>query len=77
MIIAGNITLNGRKGGSMKKSKNVSKVEQLSTEELIISLCRNYCKETKKARKEEQLIIKELVHRDIVDSETMIQLLNV
>lgn len=54
-----------------------TRYNELSTEELIVSLCRKYCKETKKARKEEELIVKELAHRGIVDSETMIQLLDV
>lgn len=40
---------------------------EFSNEELIVAYALNFCKETKKVYQQEQLILKELANRDIID----------
>ena len=45
-----------------------------SNEELIVTYALNFCKETKKTRKQEQAILKELANRGIIDKDKMDEL---
>lgn len=53
------------------------KVIEMSTEELIVTLCFLYCKETKKADRESKQICNELEKRGICNSNSLYQKLNV
>lgn len=54
--------------------KGKSKWDGFSNEELIIDYALTFCRETKKARKQEQAILKELANRGIVDKDKMDEL---
>ena len=49
----------------------VKEIKESNTENLILTLCRLYNRETKKARISEQRIIKELAKRNIVNEDVM------
>lgn len=48
--------------------------EGWSVEELIIAYALNFCNETKKARKQEQEVLKELANRGVIDLDKMKEL---
>lgn len=54
--------------------KGKSKWDGFSNEELIIDYALTFCRETKKGRKQEQVILKELVNRGIIDKDKINEL---
>lgn len=51
-----------------------STYSDFSDEELIVVYAMTFCKETKKARKQEQAILQELANRGIIDKDKMDEL---
>lgn len=51
-----------------------SSYSEFSNEELIVAYALNFCKETKKARKQEQTILEELANRGIIDKDKIDEL---
>lgn len=47
--------------------------QQMSNEDIIITLCQNYGRDTKQARKDESILISVLANRGIVNDKFMIE----